>query len=381
MTQSPTRPLRAEQTVFNMPTDASQSRIGKLDSVRGIAALMVVVGHCGGWPMLPDTHGPFFWWLSVFSEGEAAVLMFFLLSGFVLALQLNSSKSPTYLGFVIRRFFRIWPTFAVTVILAYLLLHWFGVPVPAETGSTNAPALPTPSALAQNLLMVGSPHTIDPPVWSLYVEARVSLIFPLLCLLAYRLNFYWATILSLVASVLVSRLIHWDIPEVLLSLAAASRFIVLFVIGAALTRAHNPVAVLYGRLPLPIKTFGLVVALICLEYRFIPTELPLPLLAYVRWLGVSLLFVYCLYSETAETLLNRRPLLFLGRISYSLYLVAFPIMLVVEANVPRPWSTFLVLLLSIVAAWFINSWVERPMIALGRILSPPADTQVAVARF
>lgn len=108
------------------------SRIGRLDALRGVASLVVLAGHCSP----PLLHWA--WWLRPLGDGYGAVLLFFLLSGYVLALQLGSPQRPGYAGFLIRRFFRIWPAFAVVLVLSFLAFHWTGSPVLGGDGGGAA---------------------------------------------------------------------------------------------------------------------------------------------------------------------------------------------------------------------------------------------------
>lgn len=340
----------------------SQNRIKKLDSVRGIAALMVLVGHCGGLPLFVDVNGPYFWWLKSLWDGESAVIVFFVLSGYVLALQLAGHSRPNYPGFLIRRFTRIWPAFAVALIGAFALLGFFNLP--SQTSGEHAGYHPGLSDLGLNLLMLGSSSAIDPPVWSLYVEMHLSVVFPLLYLLANRTNFPVALAVSMAASILLSRMVHWPMPDFLVSLAASSRFLFLFVVGASLARSDSGAGGIYRAAPGWAKALGLALAVLCIAYRNAPIALPLK--GYVPWAGMVLLFVYCLYSGKAERLLNARPLLFLGRISYGLYLVHYPILQVVNAYVPWPGSTFAVLALAILFGWLINILIEEPTTRFGK---------------
>jgi peptidoglycan/LPS O-acetylase OafA/YrhL len=352
---------------MNLSREFDKPRIGKLDSVRGIAALMVLIGHCT-LPVNLDTTGMFFW-LPIFWDGSDAVIMFFLLSGYVLALQLDSPNRPTFRGFLVRRILRIWPAYAATILLAYLALRGLSLPSASYTAQRGASQVPGLLDLLQNLLMSGSPYAIDSPVWSLFVEMRLSIIFPLLFLLSVQASFFRAVLLSITLSIAGSRLVHWDMPQLLISLAEASRYLCLFVVGALLIRADNPVASLYRRLPLTARAAGLIVALLLVMSRFVPIGLPAT--NYLPWIGVTLLFIYCLYSRLADRLLNQGSMLFLGRISYGVYLVHFPIVQIANAYVPRPWSLLLVLSLSVLLGWAINVWIEQPMIWLGRKLSPP----------
>lgn len=340
-------------------------RIKKLDSVRGIAALMVLVGHCGGLPLFVDVNGSYFWWLKSLWDGETSVIMFFVLSGYVLALQQSSPARPDYSGFVVRRFARIWPAFAVALASAFALLHLCGVPSGAsgEHGGYH----PVPGDLGLNLLMLGSPYTIDPPVWSLYVEMHISLIFPLLYVLANRVNLPVGLVVSMAASLLLTRTVHWAMPEFLVSLASSSRYLCLFVVGASLARGDSRIGQIYRAAPDWAKAAGLAFAALCIAYRNAPVALPVN--GYVPWVGVVLLFVYCLYAQSAERFLNAQPLLFLGRISYGLYLVHYPILQAVKAHLAWPATVFVVLALAVLFGWLINILVEEPMIRVGKRLT------------
>ncbi len=348
-----------------------KSRIGKLDSVRGIAALMVLVGHCG-LPFAFDRSGSLFW-LQVLWAGGSAVVMFFLLSGYVLALQLRSPRRPSYAGFVIRRFLRIWPAFAVTIVSAYLILVALDVPSLQEIvqGLSRVPSF---RDLLENLAMVGNPFAIDGPVWTLFIEMRLSIVFPLLFLISYRFNFFSSAAISIVLSIAGSRMVHFDMSEVLTSAADSSRYLCLFVIGAALAHPGNTVAKIYPVLPQSVKAVGFACALGLLSYQFLP--LAVPAKNYVSWIGVTLLFIFCLYSKSADRILDRPWLLFLGRISYGLYLVHYPILQVSNAYLPKEWALLTVLPSSVLLGWIINVLVEQPMIQLGRRLSPPFAKKV-----
>src|SRR4051794_22028684 len=79
----------------------AHSRITALDSVRGIAAFLVVMNHCylTFWPAGPTLAG-------VLIGGRASVIVFFVLSGYVLARSLTHNAEPASV-FIARRFFRI----------------------------------------------------------------------------------------------------------------------------------------------------------------------------------------------------------------------------------------------------------------------------------
>jgi len=94
--------------MLQLPTSSGQARLGALDSLRGIAAFVVLLSHTLGvcqW----NTKFMRFPFLNSMFDGHSAVTLFFVLSGFVLTFShLNDSKKSFYLiPFYARRFTRI----------------------------------------------------------------------------------------------------------------------------------------------------------------------------------------------------------------------------------------------------------------------------------
>ncbi len=111
----------------------------RLESLRGVAALMVAIGHSF---LVLEMSGPL-WRLVKASfivfNGRAAVTLFFVMSGYVLGLSLKRSREPFWRGtltFMFRRFFRIYPALIVTTLVFYLFLH-LGWTEPALSWGSN----------------------------------------------------------------------------------------------------------------------------------------------------------------------------------------------------------------------------------------------------
>ena len=121
----------------------NSGRIDSLNSLRGLAALIVLLHHC--YYMLDGSKtgelsivrlSP----LRLFIAGHAAVIVFFLLSGFVLALPYRSEQ-PNALCFIIRRACRIYIPFASAIFLsAAVVIMIPGVyPIHGATGLLELP--------------------------------------------------------------------------------------------------------------------------------------------------------------------------------------------------------------------------------------------------
>src|SRR5580698_6976754 len=98
----------------------SGARLAWLDALRGIGALSVVYAHFGT-RVLPAVHAAVY---RVFDPGLYGVLVFFLVSGYIVPASLERRGSLRI--FWLSRLFRLFPLF-VFVIAAALLMHEFGL--------------------------------------------------------------------------------------------------------------------------------------------------------------------------------------------------------------------------------------------------------------
>lgn len=105
-----------------------------LDGLRGIAALTVVMSHFFG--MIPDM--PLYFKalaqtpLHIFWDGAAAVDLFFVLSGFCVALPYvaNNERKIRAIPFVIRRGFRLYPAYLAALVVCFVLKSYYICPPP-----------------------------------------------------------------------------------------------------------------------------------------------------------------------------------------------------------------------------------------------------------
>ena len=161
------------------------TEIRSLTSLRGLAALWVFLFHLAA--EQPDTFGGAGRILAI-GRGYIAVDLFFVLSGFVMALTYrglfrDTPFSAAYPRFLWRRIARIMPLNAV-IVLAIAAAVWF-VPgsLPGNFGEAKHPW-----TVLANLFLVqdwGLAPSIDKPAWSVSVEMALYLIYPLLLALAW----------------------------------------------------------------------------------------------------------------------------------------------------------------------------------------------------
>jgi peptidoglycan/LPS O-acetylase OafA/YrhL len=116
-------------------------RLHTLDSLRGLAALAVVFGHC--LRVFPEFGtrpypGPVSWAgfvlkrtpLAVLVDGHVAVLIFFVLSGLVLSLPFQQGRMPSYGVFIGKRVARLYPPYLAAVVLGAVLSRLFADRLP-----------------------------------------------------------------------------------------------------------------------------------------------------------------------------------------------------------------------------------------------------------
>ena len=158
-------------------------RLPSLIGLRGVGALTVVISHCINTdPGLVHPHlWSVGWWFSytpvnLLWDGDEAVLMFFVLSGFVLARPFTRrEQSQSYLAYYPRRLLRLYPPLWGGLIFTFLLtLVESRHIIPAATYWVNNHSNFHPSTLQDALLpRVGT--TFDGPLWSLRWEILFSL--------------------------------------------------------------------------------------------------------------------------------------------------------------------------------------------------------------
>ena len=186
----------------------SPIRYRQLDALRGIAAIVVVIGHMATFVNVYGNTGLFRTPLSPYITGQAAVILFFVLSGFVLAVPFLTGSNQSYFPYVARRMCRLYLPAAVAVLTSIALLSLLHMlvavfPSGGEPSTWNEPL--SFRLLMSDLLMIGFPFggvRLNPPTWSLIVEIRASLLFPFLMLLGLRLR--WLGLFLMIAVALAS---------------------------------------------------------------------------------------------------------------------------------------------------------------------------------
>lgn len=367
-------------------------RFYELDSLRGLAAMAVLLSHF--LLILQSTtltkfieYGPF----RIFIAGEEAVIMFFILSGFVLSLPFYNDKKPSYSSFIIKRILRIYSPYYVSTFIAILLMHLtYNGKIPSLSAWFNSiwSGHLNLMLIVNHLLLIGIyPNAnINPVLWSLVQEMRISLIFPFLMLIVIKIK-WWQTIMIGLLLSLLSWILYisfrMSVYGSLYDISLTIHFISMFLLGALLAKYRFHLISLITNLTYYKKIILLILGLI--SYLYVKPAMLLQVLFSIRdpiianildsyciAIGVALIIILSISTKRTSSILLVKPIQYLGKISYSLYLYHSIILLAVTHlfyNSLNLWYIWLVsLLLSLLISSFSFYLIEKPSIILGRKL-------------
>jgi peptidoglycan/LPS O-acetylase OafA/YrhL len=377
----------------------SNDRFSELDALRGLAALSVAVSHhlnvlpTEGSASSYRTAGRLvqtlhYTPLYVIFGGHEAVVLFFVLSGFVLILPWLKGRPVPTLPFLVRRWARIYVPYivAVAVGIAFDALLYRG-PIPELSIWFNDPwSKPLGRALIiGHVLLVGTfdQAQIAPVFWTLTIEMRMSILFPLLAFFAMR--FEWRTVLlsalgmAFTAIILRARSHNTEF----IALVSTFHYAGLFVVGALLAKHLKGVLAAWRRLAPLTRAAALLAALLLYVYGRAAAHVAEMLGDWPIAVGVVVFFVAALAEERASGNLRSRWAQFLGRISYSLYLFHTIVLLglvhLLYGHVPLALILVVSFGLCVIVAWASHRYVELPSIRWGRALARRLDRQPSAA--
>jgi peptidoglycan/LPS O-acetylase OafA/YrhL len=331
-----------------------------LDGLRGCAATAVIFFHClGAFMLVPQlfdarsAHDVAARLAVTIFNGETAVFVFFIMSGAVLmnSLQRQEDTAPQLaLKFVAERFFRLFPALWAAVLVCYAAMLAVG-------------DRPTAWQLVANLTLYETP--INGATWTLNAEA-IGTFFILAAFLAWRRFGILGLLLVLVLVTTAAR--HMPPRDLLVyfrwsALPFAFGMLIPTPFGRAVAMKLPPAA-------LWLALLGMIFARhLTASHGTTMTHIA------VACAGIVVTMLFYNKAGALGRLMSTAPAVFLGTISYSLYLfnVAF---IIVFAKLFGQSQTVagamlegtVITLLTIPIAWASYRWIEQPGIRLGRKL-------------
>jgi peptidoglycan/LPS O-acetylase OafA/YrhL len=284
--------------------------------MRAVAALLVVIFHYG------CTVFPFSLQEHFFRRGNLAVSFFFVLSGFVMYWS-YSDKQIAYRDFLKKRIARIWPLYVFAILLALS----YPVYLYATTDYTGQPGLLKSVVLNISLLQAYIPGyalSVNSPGWSLSVEMFFYMLFPLLIMWARRdakqfVKFAWVFfILSQLLHIWLVRYLQPVYPSAVHEfiyyqpLFHLNQFVLGIAGGYYASRITTDRAGLYA--------FLAFLALV-LFINYMPSQISLH-----NGLTAPLCLLLILFAaQMKRGLLFWMPFVFLGEISFGIYILQEPL--------------------------------------------------------
>lgn len=339
---------------------------GDLESVRGVASVSVVAGHCyliaaAQWRDAAN-GSPTKTFLDAALNPQPSVLLFFVLSGFVLGCLLDKvaiTDAQSYARYLLRRLFRLvpasWASIALAVVLSGAAYSWRDI-------------------LSAAAFVSFRPNTV---LWTMHVELLASAVLPAL---------YWV----------VRRCGVWVNAATFVFLTCATfsnavpvfvQFLIFFYVG--LVVSHVPANWAKHVSPSTGCTLAIIatVAMQWLPDVVAGNDRALHYAKWQPWLWSEIIPTFMIvYLVTAQKIgpirqiLTTRPTRFVGKISFGIYLLHLPVLYAVmhlikfeDAGLIRMSAIFLAAMaITIPLAAVLHRWIELPFIALGRSFSDPA---------
>ncbi|GGK61677.1 acyltransferase family protein [Rufibacter glacialis] len=332
----------------------STDRCQELDALRGIAALVVVLFHFT--LNRPEAE-------IGFKLGVTGVDLFFIISGFVIFMSVNKLSRSS--DFVINRVSRLYPTYWAAVTFTFLLISFYSIQKNKSLGQVPWVDYLGNMTMFQHYLKIPN---LDGPYWTMILE----MIFYLGILFLF--HFKWlkyinliAIGLSLASVVAVTFLYENGVVTFLMNAVPLLKFLPLFYAGILFYKVYTSKVKRKRNYLLLVFCFmcQLLLFKLSTSSKFInQVEYGVMLTVYF---GVFALFV----NHRLKFLVNRVTL-FLGKISFALYLT-HQYMTVEETNgiIPRVMEGFglsfwvaalgIALPVALVVATLITFYIEEPM--------------------
>jgi peptidoglycan/LPS O-acetylase OafA/YrhL len=291
-----------------------------LDSFRGICACLVAISHFNANSILSG-H-------ALFDHGGIYVNFFFVLSGFIIFANYEEKLRAGYsLGkFMFLRFFRLWPLHIV-VLLAFVFTDLLQLFLHIDGASVNPPFQGEGESIPEIMLNAGllhgffqfAPYALNGPSWSISIELWTYLFFAILLLYLGRA---YKPVIAVITAVsgLILFILSGDIHgEAFLSFL---RCVFSFGVGGFTWYAYQHYAQQEAtRTKSFSKDTGLEIVILVGTLVFVSAFTLHALSILTPFFFAVLIFVFAKERGLLSKLFLLRPFVFVGMLSYSIYMI------------------------------------------------------------
>lgn len=347
------------------------TRLSSLDGLRGVAILLVIGYHYfnepGALRVSLYPYGDAFAGFPLFVYGFLGVHLFFIISGFVIALTLDKCKTPY--EFFVRRFARIWPPLLVCSIITFLIIKLFPSPFSAVRKYDWSDFLPSLTLTPNELWSWHFPNVdfVDGVYWTLLVEARFYLIVAVIYWSFRRANIARNLVIFTFLNIFCRAALQRALPgsNEIYSALFVPDFMPWFAAGAVFYELYT------NRIRI---TFAIV--LLCLMIAIIfristfgfngVSELNPLIISCFAILFFAMFFLIATKSTIAR-FFEAGPLMWVGVCSYSVYLLHYAIGMTILTSIPKgvaiasQFTLIVTVAITMITAGYLSfTYVEKP---------------------
>lgn len=343
---------------------SSKKIINSIQFLRGFAALAVVVHHTGGY--VKRYFEPTLLFEDKFSIGFAGVDLFFVISGFIIHFTSknylnNPSKLKEYLK---KRFIRVYPIYWIITTILFIS-SWLIVEI-----------------LDKNIFSIGYPNTLIAYIQTYLLLPLHFAINPVTWTLSYELFFYLCFAILIISKRL------WIIPALILAVSFYNIFIDVPEIVEVKLNYFNFIfsgynfEFMFGFLIYPlyekIKLSNIISVILLIISISIIALFGYDIGDYDSYKRVltfglpsGLILLSLLNLENNNAISFPKITLTLGDASYALYLIHFPMMLLMNkipqilgynfSAIQEVWYSYFIIISMVISSIYVHKWIEMPV--------------------
>ena len=331
-----------------MHKSGQSQRIEIFDGMRGLASVIVMIFHMAVWTVHGYSANEYkifadpFWMvatqtpLKMLWGGNEAVLVFYIIGGFVLARPYLYGRRLDFKPFILKRWIRLMLPYVLVIAVTVILIALFGAwkhDTIDLSGSFNVKWKRVPNALEMLLYFIGYDYNLNilsGAFWSMVQEWRLSFILPFVAVALHRnrtgkvLGYY------AILQVGIDALTNWGmrsgtawLAQLSESLNRTNYYAIFFVMGAVLAK-HLPAIRAFVREHRRFRILSAWAIPFLIPSQWILSALGLSFRVrnalLLTGLGIILFLLLCMESPRLTAFFKSKLLLLLGKLSFSLYL-------------------------------------------------------------